>query len=97
MSKRAQRRHHYQRLKKKVRFYYGGDWNRDNNDTIPWDDDACGGMVETRPACSCDGCGNPRRKELRPELQLTIQERRAFQDSIGDMIEEYFINDEEST
>lgn len=86
MSKRAERRHHYQRLKKKVEFYYGGHY--ENGHYVPWDDDRLGCIVETRPACSCHMCCNPRHSLY--DEEYTIQERKAFQETINDLINEYY-------
>lgn len=60
----AIRRHHYSRLKVKRSHYWGGILNDDNL-----------GFIATTPkACSCYGCGNPRKFWG----ELTIQERRQF-------------------
>ena len=75
MSKRAERRHHYQRLKKKVKYYYRSEWEG------PWEDNALGFIVNSRPNCSCSMCRNPRH---------SIYERKAFQDSVDDLIMEYY-------
>ena len=91
MSKRAQRRHHYQRLKKKVSMYYGG--SGIGSESTPWDDDQCGFMVNTRPECSCWSCGNQRRAGWTPHE--SIQERKEFQDSVDDLVQEYLEENKE--
>lgn len=50
---RALRRHHYQRLKRKRRHYYGG-YGRHS-------DDIQGKWADTATVCSCWMCGNPRK------------------------------------
>lgn len=62
MSKRAERRHHAERLRAKRKNYLGG-----NND-----DKRLGKLVHTATACSCYMCGNPRRHFN----ERTIQEKR---------------------
>ena len=51
MSKRAIRRHHYQRLKRKRYQWWDGDID---NETAAF-------LVNTPTPCSCFACGNPRR------------------------------------
>ena len=63
MSKRAMRRHHYQRLKKKRNKYYGG----------VSDKREIGLFANTPKICSDICCGNPRRHFG----EITIQERKA--------------------
>ncbi len=70
--KRALRRHHYQRLKRKRRAYYGG-YGRHR-------DDVQGILVGTATLCSCSMCGNPRkyfgeitRQETLAALRFTEQ------------------------
>lgn len=63
--KRALRRHHYNRLKVKRRFYWSGDWKA-------LDERQRGLVVDTPCPCSCWMCGNPRRYFG----ELTIQEKR---------------------
>ncbi len=65
---RALRRHHVARLKRSRRFYFGKDLAKDPVDL--------GITVTTAARCSCALCGNPRRIFL----ELTMQERRLFQD-----------------
>ena len=69
---RALRRHHYQRLKRKRRHYYGG-YGRHR-------DDVQGKLARTAPSCSCWMCGNPRkyfgeltRQETLAALKFTEQ------------------------
>lgn len=55
MSKdRGVRRHHLERMKRKVANYYGG-YAKGNPKII-------GRLAQTRTPCSCYMCGNPRRK-----------------------------------
>ena len=82
MSKRAERRHHYRRLKKRVKYYYRSEWEG------PWEDSSLGFIVNSRPDCSCSMCRNPRHSIY--ECKHTIQERKAFQDSVDDLIMEYY-------
>lgn len=67
-SKRAKRRHHYQRLKRKrvTRNYwcrYHGDWSKRQ----------LGIAVNTPKPCSCESCGNPRRQHK----EQTLAEKRS--------------------
>jgi hypothetical protein len=65
MRSRALRRHHEQRMKARVRTYYGG--------RVAGDPRRLGRIAHTRRECSCSMCGNPRRYfGLR-----TVQERHA--------------------
>ncbi len=67
MSKRAERRHHYQRLKKNRSHYWGGD-NCEGR---------CAVLANTPTPCSCYMCGNPRKyfKEVtRKEKQFNNHE-----------------------
>ncbi|GGD74627.1 hypothetical protein [Caballeronia grimmiae] len=66
-TKRALRRHHLARVKRARRFYFCGDLSLEGN--------AVGKLAHTATPCSCFMCGNPRRYFL----ELTIQERRLFQ------------------
>lgn len=65
MPGRAFRRHHEQRVKRRVAGYYGG-YARDNPRYI-------GKFAHARQLCSCWMCGNPRRRLG----ERTLQERRA--------------------
>jgi hypothetical protein len=65
MSTRAVRRHHEQRMKRRVADYYGG--------YAQGEPRALGKLAHARQLCSCWMCGNPRRY-LR---ERTLQERRA--------------------
>jgi hypothetical protein len=67
MSKRAERRHHIERLKDKRKSFYDG-WGRSSSKVI-------GKLVHTACLCSCEMCRNPRKRE-----GLTFQERRAIQE-----------------
>ena len=77
-SKRALRRHHRDRLKRKRASYWFG--KEDNNPR------KLGMLVSTPQICSCSGCGNPRRHKW--EDKRTIQERKYFQESIEENMEE---------
>ena len=68
MSTRALRRHHEQRMKRRVAGYYGG--------RARFDPRHVGKIAHTRKLCSCPMCGNPRRLG-----EITFQERRAADDS----------------
>ncbi len=61
-SKRAIRRHHYQRLKKKRQHYWGNVLNEDD----------LGFVVSSPHPCSCYMCGNPRKWFN----EISIQEKR---------------------
>ena len=65
MRARAIRRHHEQRIKRRVRRYYGG-----YAAELPRH---LGRIAHSRQRCSCWMCGNPRRYLGEP----TLQERRA--------------------
>ena len=65
-TRRAQRRHHIQRLKKRRRFRGGLDLAAEHGRLL-------GKALATPAACSCVLCGNPRRHFGEP----TLQERRA--------------------
>lgn len=71
---RALRRHHYQRLKRKRRDYYGG-YTRHR-------EEAQGKLAGTATVCSCWMCGNPRKyfgeithQETLAALNFTEQRR----------------------
>jgi len=64
MATRALRRHHEQRIKRRVAGYHGG--------TVTGDPRAIGRLAHTRTPCSCAMCGNPRRFFKEP----TLKERR---------------------
>jgi len=79
-TKRAERRHHYNRLKKRrVEHNYWGQFK--DNDTSPWTKPNLGMAVNTSCNCSCTMCGNPRRHFG----ERTLAERRN-EDSIKDQI-----------
>lgn len=63
-SKRAIRRHHYSRLKKKRKNYWG--WAESDRKT--------GILANTPATCSCFMCGNPRRQIG----EISLQEKRQF-------------------
>ncbi len=62
LSKRAIRRHHYNRLKKNRRYYWGRELK----------DDEVGFVVDTPHPCSRYCCGNPRKWFL----EISTQEKR---------------------
>lgn len=66
---RAQRRHDAERVKRRVRTYYGG-WAGRSPRNI-------GMVARTHQICSCLYCGNPRRYE-----GPTRQERRADDEAL---------------
>jgi len=61
---RAYRRHHLERIKRRVRDYFGG--------VLQGDRRHIGILARTRVPCSCHMCGNPRRWERK----LTLKEQR---------------------
>ena len=63
-SRRAVRRHHEQRIKRRVTRYHGGHAVNQVR--------AVGKLARTRRPCSCWMCGNPRRHLG----EVTVQERR---------------------
>ena len=65
MRSRGMRRHHEERVKARVRSYYGGH--------AAGDPRRIGMIAHTRRLCSCWMCGNPRKYWK----QETIQESRA--------------------
>lgn len=62
---RGYRRHHLERMKKRVANYYGGYGKNDPR--------IIGKHARTRQVCSCYMCGNPRRKWK----AITLAEKRA--------------------
>ncbi|KFG92189.1 hypothetical protein GQ56_0138930 [Burkholderia paludis] len=66
---RALRRHHFERIKRARKFYLVLGKRRENPVEL-------GRFVTTPAPCSCWMCGNPRRHLG----ELTMQERRMFQD-----------------
>jgi hypothetical protein len=71
MRSRSFRRHHEQRIKRRVRRYYGG--NAAGNPR------QVGKIAHSRQLCSCFMCGNPRRFWREP----TPQEQRVEPDLSG--------------
>jgi hypothetical protein len=61
MKTQALRRHHEQRIKQKVKHYYGGVF-KDNPRKINQ-------LTRTHTPCSCFMCGNPRRYQKTPTLR----------------------------
>jgi hypothetical protein len=72
MRSRALRRHHEQRIKQRVRGYYGG-YARANPRHL-------GTIAHTRQLCSCAMCGNPRHHFG----ERTLQERRTLAEMPGE-------------
>jgi len=76
---RAMRRHHYVRLKNTRRQHWGygkQGWRCSQYITdVDMPKDVAGMVTRTPTPCSCDMCGNPRRKGW--DNPLTIQERKA--------------------
>ena len=94
-TKRAERRHHYYRLKKKRKAYHGFDPTEPTGVhthrlvqhlTEKEIQKILGSRVSTCQMCSCIGCGNPRNhiKSI-----ITIKEHIALY-TYADGIEEYF-------
>lgn len=72
MSKRAQRRHHYQRLKSKRKNY----WNHGYNTYETTEEVLSGKVVDTPKVCSCYMCGNPRKyfkEKTRQEKKFELE------------------------
>lgn len=67
MFNRSERRHHIERLKEARKRY----WSRPS----PMTDKDLGSVVQHPQACSCPGCGNPRRHFGNSAVSLTIQEQ----------------------
>ena len=83
-TKRAERRHHYRRLKIKRASYYGGlDWYKEHHPE--WIPRILGIQANTCPMCSCIACGNPRR-----QLKLETYQEHKSRLVYADGIEEYF-------
>lgn len=73
MRNRAWRRHHYQRLKRKRKRYWGGPFGTEPGVTYTHTEEQRQGMLASTPhPCSCIGCADLRRVEGKP-----IQERVA--------------------
>lgn len=70
MSKRAERRHHYERRKRAVSRMFRHVWSDSKDMDRP---EVLGRWADTRKPCSCYACGNPRRHFNEP----TVQELRA--------------------
>ena len=68
MKSRAIRRHHEERIKRRVKAYYSG-VHKDDPRRI-------GQMAQTRKLCSCWMCGNPRRYFN----ELTLREPRIHEE-----------------
>ena len=86
--KRAIRRAHYQRLKKNVKWYYGGYFDTWRH--YPNEPETCGFLANTQTKCSCWMCGNPRRYyKWTGENPRTIQEQKVYQESIEEILRSY--------
>jgi len=73
MSKKAIRRHHYQRLKRYRKWYWGGPVGTEPGVRyMRTEDERVGLLASTPHPCSCIGCANLRRIDGPP-----MQERRA--------------------
>lgn len=76
MSKRAERRHHLNRIKEKVKSYYGGYASKCTKNI--------GRLANTRTPCSCYMCCNPRsRGEITRQekvQELRESEERFYED-----------------
>jgi hypothetical protein len=78
MKSRSIRRHHEERIKRRVKKYYGGVFRHDVR--------AVGKLAHSRTPCSCWMCGNPRRYEDEPTLQerrTAQREKEAFKQGLG--------------
>jgi hypothetical protein len=71
MKSRSVRRHHEERIKRRVKEYYGGAFRHDVR--------SIGKLAHSQTPCSCWMCGNPRRYEGEP----TLRERRESKEVIG--------------
>lgn len=80
--KRRRRRNDQKRKKAKARRVYSS--QRTGNPQFDFDDSEIEVMAAKHAnhlaVCSCEDCGNPRRRAWRKKDQLTLQERRALQD-----------------
>lgn len=84
-TKRAERRHHYRRLKKaRVDYHY---WGR-GTALMSWTKAHLGMAVETPCSCSCPMCGNPRKHFS----QRTLAELKS-QGSSEEQLLDYLEND----
>lgn len=84
-TKRAERRHHYRRLKKRrINQEY---WGRVAQSDIfrGWTKPQLGIAVDTPCICSCPGCGNPRKHFGEKTLAEVRQD-----DSAKDQIDDYW-------
>ena len=72
MSKRAERRHHYERRKRKASRIFASWWRGNDMDC----EANRGRYANTPKPCSCTACGNPRKYFK----QRTVQERRETQE-----------------
>jgi hypothetical protein len=87
MSKRAERRHHYQRLKAKRKDYWinkNWTWISDEDMKI-----RIALTVNTPKRCSCDMCGNQRNAFWGSKKNLTNQELKAEVD-FDEQVDEYY-------
>ena len=86
-TKRADRRHHYNRLKnRRIDLNY---WGRYGDQGMPkWTKPVLGMAVNTPCNCSCTMCGNPRRHFS----ETTLAEQRN-KDSFEDLMLDYYISE----
>ena len=86
MSKRAERRHHYHRLKEKRKKYwlYTG-W-------IDWEDTdtRLGRLTETPKPCSCYMCMNQRHNDWLPHKERITRQELKSEIDFEEQLEEYF-------
>jgi len=79
------RRHHDERMKKKVRSYYGGyiddKWKPYLTLTEEEKERHTGIAAQSKKQCSCWMCGNPRKWDN----ELTIQERKQMENDKYEM------------
>ena len=75
MRSKAERRHHRDRIKHRVRQFQDLAWDRGKE----YFEDMVRRRVDTRKSCSCDVCCNDRRNGWLECEKLTMQERREFQ------------------
>lgn len=86
MRSKAWRRHHYQRLKKKRKSYWGGP-TKDDVFYTHTEEQRLGMLIRTPHPCSCMGCGNKRRADGAPmqERIAEINAKEQVQEAGGDI------------
>lgn len=86
MSKRAERRHHYERLKEKVRReHYWGKCGEENVE-----EDIVAMAAETPKWCSCSSCMNTRRNKWLPRTERVTRQELKSEDSFVEQIDDYY-------